>query len=340
MTFIRRRWRGIFVSSLLAIPLAAGALVYWSASEIASPPRRALMPYHRDFLMAPAEHGISITPFALDDGTPSLLCAPLPSRQLGSRGLKIREDLAARNIILPAPGQVIGTVVLVHGRRGRKEDYLPIAERLCAVGYRCLLPDLPAHGDNASAVATYGVREATLPSRLLETASKRFHFAPQPASLFGMSMGGSVAIHSCAQSGAQWQSLVVVASFDDFSTIIREKATSRVGDTLGSCWFQATDYLYQAKTDLSTVSIQPAKIAHSLKIPTLLAHGTADQAVPMTSGRRLFDAFPQPKRWVEVPGAGHDNVLVTDFPIYAEIATWFLTHTGNGTDNASLHPSP
>lgn len=340
MTFIRRRWRGILFSSLLAVPLAAVGLVYWSASEIASPPRRALMAYHRDFLMAPAEHGISITSFALDDGTPSLLCAPLPSGQLGSRGLKIREDLAARNI-LPAPaGQIIGTIVLVHGRRGRKEDYLPIAERLCAVGFRCLLLDLPAHGENASTVATYGIREATLPSRLLETASKRFHFDPKPASLFGMSMGGSVAIHSCAQSHAPWQSLVVIASFDDFPSVIREKATSRVGDTLGTCWFEATDYLYQARTDLSTASVQPAKIASSLKIPTLLAHGTADHAVPMSSGKRLFDAFHAPKRWIEIPGAGHDNVLVTDFPIYAEIAEWFLTHTEHKERTASLPPTP
>jgi hypothetical protein len=60
----------------------------------------------------------------------------------------------------------------------------------------------------------------------------------------------------------------------------------------------------------------------------------------MASGKRLFDAFPEPKRWVEVPGAGHDNVLVTDFPIYAEIAEWFLAHTGDGTHTASLHPTP
>lgn len=78
----------------------------------------------------------------------------------------------------------------------------------------------------------------------------------------------------------------------------------------------------------------------SLKIPTLLAHGKADHAVPMASGKRLFEAFPEPKRWIEIPGAGHDNVLVTDFPIYAEIAAWFLTHTENGNPTASLVPTP
>jgi uncharacterized protein len=215
--------------------------------------------------MAPAEHGISITPFALEDKTPCLLCAPLPSGQLGSRGLKIRADLAARKITPPPAGETIGTIVLIHGRKGRKEDYLPIAERLCAVGYRCLLLDLPAHGDNTSPVATYGVHEATLPSRLLSTAAKRFNFDPQPASLFGMSMGGSVAIHSCAQADSPWQSLVVVASFDNFSTVLREKATSRAGERLGTYWFDATDYLYQGKTPIGspppTISIRARPIS-------------------------------------------------------------------------------
>lgn len=336
MNFIRRHWRGIFVSSLLAVPLAASGIAYWSASEIASPSRRALMPYHREFLMAPAEHGISLTPFALEDKTPCLLCAPLPSGQLGSRGLKIRQDLASKKIDLPPPGEIIGTIVLVHGRKGRKEDYLPIAERLCAVGFRCLLLDLPAHGDNASTVATYGIHEADLPSRLLETAAKRFNFDPSPASLFGMSMGGSVAIHSCAHADAPWQSLVVIASFDDFSSVLKDNAVSHAGEALGTCWFQATDFLYQGKTHLSTTSVRPAAIASSLQLPTLLAHGTADQTISLAAGKRLFDAFPGSKRWIEVPGAGHDNVLVTDFPIYAEIATWYLNHTERPQHSASI----
>ena len=33
-----------------------------------------------------------------------------------------------------------------------------------------------------------------------------------------------------------------------------------------------------------------------------------------------------PKHWEEIPGAGHDNVLVTNHPIYADIAEWMIRH--------------
>jgi hypothetical protein len=33
-------------------------------------------------------------------------------------------------------------------------------------------------------------------------------------------------------------------------------------------------------------------------------------------------------KWIEVPGAGHDNVLTTTYPIYADIAGWMLRHVG------------
>jgi pimeloyl-ACP methyl ester carboxylesterase len=60
----------------------------------------------------------------------------------------------------------------------------------------------------------------------------------------------------------------------------------------------------------------------------LVAHGTSDRVIPIKCGRLLYDALPSSieKRWVEIPGADHDNVLITDFPIYAEMAEWMLHH--------------
>lgn len=32
------------------------------------------------------------------------------------------------------------------------------------------------------------------------------------------------------------------------------------------------------------------------------------------------------KQWLTVPGAGHNNVLVTDYPLYAAVGEWLLRH--------------
>ena len=140
------------------------ALCLWPGDQLASPTRRPLQDYHREFLADPAAHGVSVESLTLSDATPCLMVQPRADGKLGTRGLKLRDQFKTETIALPTAGQVIGTLVLVHGRKGRKEDYLLIAERLCAVGFRCILPDMPAHGEHPEAYATFGIREADIPA--------------------------------------------------------------------------------------------------------------------------------------------------------------------------------
>lgn len=313
-------------TAVLMIFLIPTIMAFWAGTEIASPPRRELMDYHRDFLANQSAHGICIDRFSTSDGTPCLLVAPggVPAE----RGRIIRQQLADRELALATFGEITGTLVLSHGRKGRKEDYLPIAERLCAVGFRCVIPDLPGHGDHPTDIATYGLREAGLPARVLDEASRKYGFEKHPAGLMGMSMGGSVAVHAANQPDAPWNALVIVASFDSFSSVIEGQAARYSGVTLGPIWAGATDTVYHWKSGIWLENIQPARHAVSIRIPALIAHGTADDVVSIDAGRRLFGSLPADisKKWVEIPGAGHDNVLVTKYPIYADIAEWMIRH--------------
>ena len=326
VNFIRKRWRGIFVVTLLALLITASSIAFWAGTQIASPTRRPLMDYHREFLSTPAAHGFRIDRFTASDGTPCLVCSP--SGTVGDRGIKIREQLTTGGVALQPAGKITGNLVLLHGRKGRKEDYLPIAERLCAVGFRCIIPDLPAHGDHPSNLATYGIREAGLPARVLDEAARKFAFEKQPVGLLGMSMGGSVTVHAAALSDAPWRALVVISSFDSFPAAIQGQASRYIGTTLGPLWAAAANSVYHWKSGIALSAIQPRLKAPSIRIPTFIAHGTADRVVPIASGRRLFESLPNTtlKKWQEIPGADHDNVLITRFPIYADIAEWLLTH--------------
>jgi pimeloyl-ACP methyl ester carboxylesterase len=324
MNFIRRNRRSILVTLLSLILITPFVLAVWSGLEIASPPRRELMDYHREYLTYPETHGIHIDSFITRDGTPCLVCSP--SGKAGERGLKIRKQLEDRGVPIPAFGKIVGTLVLCHGRKGRKEDYLPIAERFCAAGFRCVIPDLPAHGDHPDDIATFGIRESTLPTSVLYEASRKFGFDPQAVGLMGLSMGGSVAMHAADLPDAPWKALVVVSSFDSLASVVNEQACKRAGKPLGSLWAKTSAMVYHQKTGIRLKEIQPRNHAMWLSIPTLIAHGTADRVVPITNGKRLFAALPASttKKWVEIPGADHDNVLITDFPIYSELAEWML----------------
>ena len=326
MKFIKKRWRRILISIVSVIILTALGLILWAGSQIASPTRRPLMDYHREFLDHPAAHGFQIEKFTASDGTPCLVCTPDPSGNLGDRGTKIRQQLTGRGLVLKPAGQIVGTLVLVHGRKGRKEDYLPIAERLCASGFRCVIPDLPAHGDHPDTIATYGVREANLPARVLDETAKHFAFDPQPAGLLGMSMGGSVSVHAADLPDAPWKALAVISSFDSFPKVIEGQASRYIGTALGPFWAKGTDIVYHWKSGIHLADIQPAKHAASIRIPTLIAHGTADHVSATACGKCLYDALPAttPKKWIEIPAADHDNVLITAYPIYADLAEWML----------------
>ncbi len=85
-------------------------------------------------------------------------------------------------------------------------------------------------------------------------------------------------------------------------------------------------------------TIQPHFHAAHLKLPTLIAHGTADRVIAISSGKRLFDSLPATieKRWIPIPGADHDNVLITDYPIYADLAEWMLRHVPENQPNLGV----
>jgi len=326
MEFICKRWKFILAALLIVSGISVVSLIGWSAHQVASPSRRALMDYHREYLANPDAHGMKIEAFTATDGTPSLVCTPHGNP--GERGVKIRNQLSEQGILLTAFGEMRGTLVLTHGRKGRKEDYLPIAERLCAAGFRCIIPDLPAHGDHPTGIATYGVREAGLPSRMLNEAAQHFAFDPKPAGLIGMSMGGSVAMHAMSEPDAPWKGLVIISSFDSFPTVIENQSARYAGAVLGSICMEGIGDIYKWRTGVSLSDIQPYRHAEKIKTPAMIAHGSDDQVITMAAGQRLFRSIPDTtvKSWIEVPGADHDNVLITNFPIYAEIARWMIDH--------------
>lgn len=318
--------RRVIITIVLLSPLAAG---WWAADQLVHPPRRPLQDHHREFLADPAGHGVVVRSFTCDDGTPCFVCEP--QARAGRRGAVLRGQLAEKKITLAPLGEIVGNLVLVHGRRGRKEDYLLIAERFCAVGFRCILPDLPAHGDHPGTLVCYGVKESEIPLNALSQAAAKLGFDALPTGIMGISMGGAVSVRAAAKSTAPWRAAVFVSTFDTLENVLRHQCTSIAGRWLGNIWEGITAGFFAWETGVRLQDADSAALAPKLHCPVMVAHGTADRVIPLDCGRRLYDALPPTleKRWVEIPGAGHDNVLITEFPIYAEMAEWFLKHVPN-----------
>ena len=65
--------------------------------------------------------------------------------------------------------------------------------------------------------------------------------------------------------------------------------------------------------------------APSVKCPSLVIHGHEDEIVPFRHGKRVFEALPQPKKFVQFEKSGHNDLPETGGKKYRSAIRDFLT---------------
>jgi 2-succinyl-6-hydroxy-2,4-cyclohexadiene-1-carboxylate synthase len=100
------------------------------------------------------------------------------------------------------------TIIFMHGFTGSSHDFLTLPDAIIS-NYRCLIPDLPGHGqtqvlEDATVFQTDG-QVALLEQWLCSLGQSKFH-------LFGYSMGGRLALQFAVKNYHQLHSLIVVST--------------------------------------------------------------------------------------------------------------------------------
>lgn len=313
---------GFFFSGVVL----SSALVWWCASEIAAPPRRPVQAFALPYLNGSVEAGFEVEHFTSSGGMPCLVCLPKAGDSLSERARIIRDQLTARGVALRPPGASIGTLLILHGRSGMKEDYLPVAERFCAAGFVCVIPDLPGHGSHPERYTTYGVLEAPKILQCFNEAVEELELPVSYRAVLGQSMGGSEAVHLAAREDSEFRSMILLATFDELERVIHGQTSGLLGSVLGAAVTAQADVVYGWKTGLKFSEIKPVEKAPLITARTLVIHGDRDRTIPASAGRSLYEALPDAvgKEWLLIPDAGHDDIFITDFPLYATMAEWLL----------------
>ena len=322
----------IALAALILLAVAFIGTAIWGSGKLVHPDRRALMDYHRETQAAPTRFGLKIEPYTGPSSTPCLLLSPSEMPGEAKKGQIVRQLLTNRGIQLAPWGQIRGTLFLLHGYCGRKEDYFPIAERFCAAGFRCIVIDLPGHGDNPAPTATFGKNEVQLVESVLDDAAGRFHFSPTHCGLFGLSQGGAIALQAAARPGSRWNAIASVSAFASLDQPVRYSA-----DRISPLLAKITPFTTAAcacgvryRVGFFPSEIQPVSAAASIRIPAFIAHGDLDDFIPIRSGEEIFKAIPTAdKSFHPIHGAGHHNVLSTgSHELYADICEFYLRHCG------------
>jgi fermentation-respiration switch protein FrsA (DUF1100 family) len=155
---------------------------------------------------------------------------------------------------------------------------------------------LTAEGDGLLALSYRGYGGSTgrpTEAGLIEDARAAYRFATSryPADklvLWGESLGSGVAIALAAEQPVA--RLVLEAPF-----------ASAMEIAAGAYPFAPVRWLMkdQFRSDLRIADV---------RAPVLVVHGDRDRVVPIGSGERLFALIQSPKRFIRIPGGGHENL--------------------------------
>jgi fermentation-respiration switch protein FrsA (DUF1100 family) len=161
-------------------------------------------------------------------------------------------------------------------------DHLAMLGRL---GVNVMELDYRGYGKSAGSPNEAGVYRDADAAYLYLTATK--NFSPKNVYLYGHSLGGAVAVD--LSSRRECGGLIVESSFTSVPDMARH--VYRV---------PLARYLPRSRFDSLT------KIAR-VQAPVLIIHGARDAVVPFEMGRRLFEAAHEPKAFLPIEGAEHDD---------------------------------
>jgi fermentation-respiration switch protein FrsA (DUF1100 family) len=204
-----------------------------------------------------------------------------------------------------APPADASAPVLVwsHGNGGNIANRAETLVGLHARGLGVLAYDYRGYGQSDGRPSEAGVYRDALAAYESERAAGT---PPGRIVCFGESLGSAVTMHLAVERPCA--RVVVVSPFTTLADVAR-RHYGRLGGLAGNR-FDA----------LGNVA--------RLTVPLLVVHGDQDEVVPFGLGERLFAAAPEPKRFLRVPGAHHNDVFAPPFVLDA-IAT-FAHEVGRG----------
>lgn len=208
------------------------------------------------------------------------------------------------------------TILFCHGNGGNIMHRLDTISMFHAMGLSVFVFDYRGYGRSQgkpSEVGTYRDARAAF-DWLTQTKG----VAAQQVVLLGRSLGGSVAAQLAGQVDAR--ALVIESAFTSYPDM-----GARMYPYMPVRLFAR--FRYNTRAHLAKV-----------QCPVLVMHSTEDKLVPFEFGRRLFEAAPEPKQFVELRG-GHNDAFLVSGDVYKDAWIDWLDFVDNDRLEPAVHTS-
>lgn len=181
------------------------------------------------------------------------------------------------------PGQP--TILFFHGNGGAVSHRTHRFRQFMQSGYGVFMLGYPGYGGNAGEPSELSFRNA---SQLAYQYLLEAGVAANDIVIYGESIGSGVAVPLAADVEAR--GLILEAPFSSAVDAARHHYPFFLVGLLLKDSYQSVDQIA------------------AIGMPLLVMHGTDDRIIPIELGRKLYQRAGQPKTFVELEGAGHNDL--------------------------------
>jgi len=208
-----------------------------------------------------------------------------------------------------APRPERAVVLVFGGNAGNRADRMSLGSALASGDVGVFLTDYRGYGGNPGHPSEHGL--AVDAQAALGFLRDRVH--ENQLIYFEESLGAAVAIE-------------LAVSHPPAALILRSPFTSMVA--VGRAhypWLPVGGLLKDRYPSIERIG--------SLSAPTLVIAGDHDSIVPVGQSRQIYDAAPDPKQWLVIPGADHNDPALVGGPDMVGALLRFIAETGSSPTN-------